>query len=98
VPVKSENHDSEAGAEPSNPRDISTSSSNQSSKFSPLTVWKAISTYVDGVFLLFVIALLGICASYIKDVNNSPLAKLFEYSSIGKRLFFTAIGMVVSSQ
>jgi hypothetical protein len=70
--------------------------SNKSSKFGPYTVWKAISTYIDGIFLLFVIGILSICASYVKDVGNSRLAKLFQYSSVGRRLIFTAIGLVVT--
>jgi hypothetical protein len=100
VPVKAEGAEGaeeEPAPELDNARDLASSSSNNS-KFLPYLVWKAIATYIDGIFLLFVVAVLGICASYVKDVNNSPLAKLFEYSSIGRRLVFTAIGMIASSQ
>ena len=99
VPVKKEGEaDEEPPAEePGSERDLASRSSNNS-KFLPYMVWKAVASYIDGIFLLFVVAVLGICASYVKDVNNSPLAKLFEYSSIGRRLVFTAIGMIASSQ
>jgi len=34
----------------------------------------------------------------MKDVGNSTLAKMFEYSSVGRRLVFSLIGTVASSQ
>jgi Protein of unknown function (DUF3433) len=61
-----------------------------------LTVWKAVSTYLDGIFLLFIIGILGVCASYVKDVGNSQIARLFQDSSVGRRLVFTAIGLIVA--
>lgn len=70
--------------------------STRSDKFTLLIVWKAMSTYIDGLFLLFVIGVLAICASYVKNVGNSRLAKLFQYSSIGRRMVFTVIGLIVT--
>jgi hypothetical protein len=77
-------------------RDIETPSSTNS-RFGFVSVWKNVSTYIDGIFILFLIGILAICASYVKDVNQSRLAKLFENSSVGRRLVFSVIGSVASS-
>jgi hypothetical protein len=72
------------------------SASNKSSKWTMLRMWKSISSYIDGIFLLFIIGVMAICASYVKYIDRSILARLFQYSSIGRRMVFTVIGMVVS--
>jgi hypothetical protein len=77
-------------------RDIATPRSNDS-RFGVVTMWKNISTYVDGAFLLFLVGVLAICASYVKDVNNSRLARLFESSTFGRRFVFTVIGSGVTN-
>ena len=77
-------------------RDTETSSSNNS-RFGFVRMWQNISTYIDGIFILFLVGVLAICASYVKDVNTSRLAKLFESSSVGRRLIFSLIGSVASS-
>jgi hypothetical protein len=71
--------------------------SETNSKWSFLSMWKSVSMYIDGIFLLFIIAVLCICGSYLHYVDRSVLAKIFQFSSIGRRIVFTVIGLIVSS-
>jgi hypothetical protein len=58
--------------------------------------WKDASMYRDAVFLLYVIAIAAITASYLKDEGNSVFAGLFSDSSFGRRIIFALLAAIVS--
>ena len=59
--------------------------------------WKQIATYVDGFFLAYLVALLGLTATYMRDVDKAWLAKIFGSSTLGRRIFFAAVALIAST-
>jgi hypothetical protein len=58
--------------------------------------WKQKAMYFDGVFLMYLVALTAITASYTKDETNSVFAEIFSDSSFGKRIVFTICAAAVA--
>ncbi|KAI9774061.1 MAG: hypothetical protein M1840_005154 [Geoglossum simile] len=65
--------------------------------FSFLRGWKNSALLIDGLFFCFLLGILGAITAYVKAVNNSSLAKVFEARTIGRRLLFALLGSLTAS-
>lgn len=85
--IPADSSDGESSDSPADPPSLS-------SRFTFGRGWKDISTYIDAIFLGYLSVLLSLTAVYLRDVNKSSLARLFNGSTFGRRLFFTVLGSV----
>jgi hypothetical protein len=60
------------------------------------TGWKTMAVYKDVVYILYLFAILGLTAAYLRDIDKSVLARMFEGSTVGKRLFFAVLASIAS--
>lgn len=58
--------------------------------------WKTMALTRDVVYLLYLFTILGITAAYLRDIDQSPIAKMFENSSVGRRIVFATLAAIAS--
>jgi hypothetical protein len=59
--------------------------------------WKTMAFTKDVVYLFYLFAILGITAAYLRDIDKSPIAKLFEGSTVGRRIVFALLAAIAST-
>lgn len=58
--------------------------------------WKTSALTKDVIYLSYLLAILGITSAYLRDIEKSPIAKMFEHSSVGRRLVFAVLAAIAS--
>ena len=50
----------------------------------------------DGLFLCFLLGVLGTTVAYVKVGNNSSMARVLERKTVGRRLLFALLGSLTT--
>jgi hypothetical protein len=58
--------------------------------------WKTMALIRDVVYLFYLFAILAITAAYLRDIDRSPIAKMFQGSTVGRRIVFAILAAIAS--
>jgi hypothetical protein len=59
--------------------------------------WKTTELTKDVVYLVYLFAILGITSAYLRDIDNSPFARMLEGSTVGRRIVFALLAAIASA-